>query len=200
MPQEAPTSVPDATPASGNANLQDGRKTTSSKKTRKYFSEVQPTFTLQAPPTQLEFLDHSDPSKDKVVRKKAREYVNRNKDRRRTGSIARPAAATIVGLPGSGSRHVQFPATRAPTDVVHRRFGPFRKGSVGAIPPWMTPPNSDFSQFDPFKVLPDVGRPVDHIIEFCECPNILVLCQIAKAILISHVYWQWSIRSPHSAP
>lgn len=43
---------------------------------------MQPTFSKELPQTtttMLEFLDHSDPAKDVVVEKKAREWVDKNK-------------------------------------------------------------------------------------------------------------------------
>jgi hypothetical protein len=54
---------------------------------RNYFHSVGPTFSITPPATQLQlqFLDNSDPAKNTVVRKKAREWVYRNKCRELTG-------------------------------------------------------------------------------------------------------------------
>ncbi|KAF2120638.1 hypothetical protein BDV96DRAFT_271194 [Lophiotrema nucula] len=170
-----PVPGPKATPASATDQSHGKPRATNNKKTRKYFSDVQPTFMLQAPPPKLEFLDHADPFKAEIVRKKAREYVNRNKDatRRRTGTGTGLTPSTNVWVPDSGygrdkhaPHHVASPAVEATTDVVHRRLGLSGKGNVGITPPWLTPLDITLSRFDPFNVLPDVGRPVNHIIEF----------------------------------
>ena len=52
------------------------------KSTAKFFERLPPSFSLESRPKNLtfQFLDHSDPDRDKVVRKKAREWVNRNKE------------------------------------------------------------------------------------------------------------------------
>lgn len=52
-------------------------------KGRKFFQQMQPTFSIDVPTTtftKLEFLDNFDPAKDTVVRKKAREWVNKNRE------------------------------------------------------------------------------------------------------------------------
>lgn len=124
------------------------RKAPTSKKGRNFFHKVEPTFAIKPSATQLEFVDNSDPSKDIVVRKKAREWVHRNRE----ASIRRKNAS------GSHTFRVEDSNKEQRDSKSRAAF----KASLRAL----FDPSS--GRIDPFDVLPNVGRKVDHIIEFCK--------------------------------
>lgn len=126
-------------------------------KGRKFFQQMQPTFSIDVPTTtftKLEFLDNFDPGKDTVVRKKAREWVNKNREFSNLGgqtkSKSRPKKSTSKSDKGDENKQL----TR-------------RESSTQAMV--ITSPNTiGASSVDPFGILPNIGRDFDHIIKYCE--------------------------------
>ncbi len=117
---------------------------------------MQPTFSIDVPTTtftKLEFLDNFDPAKDAVVRKKAREWVNKNREitnlGTQTSSKSKRSAATRVEDDCSKKQLAQGKST-TPTVVLAS------PKAVGA------------SSVDPFGILPNIGRDFDHIIKYCK--------------------------------
>jgi hypothetical protein len=126
-------------------------------KGRKFFQQMQPTFAVDLPRTEttLQFLDENDPAKDTVVRKKAREWVNmkrktKKQDRGKQKHFEDRGTLEELIQAGSGTNQLQRRSSSgeiilvSPTTVV---------GSL---------------QFDPFHILPDIGRDYKNIIDFCE--------------------------------
>ncbi|KAF2833206.1 hypothetical protein CC86DRAFT_365161 [Ophiobolus disseminans] len=116
---------------------------------------MQPTFTVELPATtnNLQFIDVNDPAKSTIVRRKAREWVNKNKDatNRTRQKKLRSASEDVTGKGREkewSGEVIQLP----------------RKHSRDAI---VIPLNGGLRQFDPFNIFPDVGRKYDHIVEFC---------------------------------
>jgi hypothetical protein len=126
-------------------------------KGRKFFQQMQPTFSIDVPTTnftKLEFLDNFDPAKDTVVRKKAREWVNKNRE--------------ISNLGGQASSKSRSKKAALKTDnedqkkqLVKRKVA-FPAVSIGS------PRAVGASAVDPFGILPNIGRDFDHIIKYCE--------------------------------
>lgn len=118
---------------------------------------MQPTFSIDVPTTnftKLEFLDNFDPAKDTVVRKKAREWVNKNRE--------------ISNLGGQASSKSRSKKAALKTDnedqkkqLVKRKVA-FPAVSIGS------PRAVGASAVDPFGILPNIGRDFDHIIKYCE--------------------------------
>lgn len=134
-------------------------------KGRKFFQQMQPTFAIKLPTmsatTQLEFLDHSDPSKDMVVRKKAREWVNKNKEiskQNRNKLSLPPAKSTVwaVKVEGETQKEIQK-----------------RRNSEQAVVVLCPLQIVGTDTLDPFSFLPNIGRPYDHIIQYflTACPE-----------------------------
>ncbi|KAF2018983.1 hypothetical protein BU24DRAFT_405705 [Aaosphaeria arxii CBS 175.79] len=113
---------------------------------RRYFEQVQPIFAVSSSATKLEFVDNSDPRKDLVVRKKAREWVHRNRETTRRNKGAQNAKTQEAGAVTAW-------------DIILSRRASLKDPSSGRI--------------DPFDMLPNVGRKVDHILEFflTQCPE-----------------------------
>lgn len=117
---------------------------------------MQPTFSIDVPTTnftKLEFLDNFDPAKDTVVRKKAREWVNKNREISYLGQASSKSKPRKVALRTDEEDQKKQLAQRkvtTPTVVI----GPAK--AVGA------------SAVDPFGILPNIGRDFDHIIKYCE--------------------------------
>ncbi|PVI02053.1 hypothetical protein DM02DRAFT_560465 [Periconia macrospinosa] len=125
---------------------------------RKFFHNVQPSFAVSRPTAQqLKFLDNSDPGKNVVVRKNAREWVHRNKQQVLDVRTKRPESK-------GKNKH-----------EVDRALEPRRKDKG----PWrivvMSDPRLDVAagKPDPFDAFPAVGRKIDHIIEYflTSCPE-----------------------------
>ncbi|KAI8936315.1 hypothetical protein NX059_006731 [Plenodomus lindquistii] len=135
-------------------------------KGRKFFQQIQPTFAVDVPQTKavkLEFLDHSDPAKDLVVRKKAREWVNKNK--------------ALSKQSGSGSKSQSRPGKKA-TSAESKHNNVVDVSGDGNTEVMQMPPGevvlpANISSFDPFGMLPQIGRKYDHIIQFflTSCPE-----------------------------
>lgn len=131
-----------------------GNPPQTSKKGRKFFHKVQPTFSVasSAPQTQLCFLDNSDPKKDAIVRKKAREWVWKNKHKDTDASKRKDGTRKAAKSEGDRrSEHGQMVMFRG---VDRRKVSPLNDISMGSV--------------DPFGTLPAVGRKIDHIIEYCK--------------------------------
>jgi hypothetical protein len=126
-------------------------------KGRKFFQEVQPTFAVELPitTTKLEFLDENDPGKSTIVRKKAREWVNKNKDasRKTKKKTQHPRIEDGGRVFDSAEDHdMQLQGRKSSPPFV--KLDVLR--AVGA------------GHLDPFNILPHVGRQYDHIIKFCK--------------------------------
>lgn len=136
-------------------------------KGRKFFQQMQPTFSIDLPTTnftRLEFLDNFDPAKDTVVRKKAREWVNKNREtsnQREQASLQSKSKKTALKADEENQKkQLAQRKVTAPTIMI---------GSPKAV---------GASSVDPFGILPNIGRDFDHIIKYCEftqeqcqCPN-----------------------------
>lgn len=135
-------------------------------KGRKFFQQLQPTFAIdvpQASTVKLEFLDHSDPAKDVVVRKKAREWVNKNRAKSKQS--------------GSGSKSQTTCHKEADVELVIRGTK-VKKLEYDNIEDLIKQaehlsPSTGINSFDPFSLLPRVGRKYDHIVQFflTSCPE-----------------------------
>jgi hypothetical protein len=128
-------------------------------KGRKFFQQMQPTFSIDLPTTtftKLEFLDNFDPAKDKVVRKKAREWVNKNREITITNLSGQ-------AIPKSKSKNTAWKLK----DEVQKKQLAQRKSITSAV--ILSPPQAiGASQVDPFGLLPFIGRNFDHIIKYCK--------------------------------
>lgn len=129
-------------------------------KGRDFFQQLEPTFSIAVPRntvTKLEFLDHSDPAKSTVVRKKAREWVNKNREISKHVQSTHASARTKktrLEVKEAGERE-ETPDSKSETRTLS--LSPPRTGSI----------------FDPFNLLPQVGRKYEHIIQFflTSCPE-----------------------------
>lgn len=126
-------------------------------KGRKFFQKMQPTFSIDVPTTtftRLEFLDNFDPAKDTVVRKKAREWVNKNRE------ISKPGGQRA---PKSRSKSIRLKTEdEGQKNQLARRTG--MASTIVPGPSKAVGPN----QVDPFGILPNIGRDFDHIIKYCK--------------------------------
>ncbi|KAF2631959.1 hypothetical protein BU25DRAFT_136553 [Macroventuria anomochaeta] len=131
-------------------------------KGRKFFQQMQPTFSIDVPTTtftKLEFLDNFDPAKDTVVRKKAREWVNKNRGISNLGgqatSKSKSKNAALKAEEEDQKKHLARCKSTIPTVILSPR-------AVGA------------SSVDPFGILPNIGRDFDHVIKYflsANCPE-----------------------------
>ena len=122
-------------------------------KGRKFFQQIEPTFAVSvptAPYTELQFLDNFDPGKDAIIRKKAREWVNRNKERTALNGRPKPKA--------KGN------AEKAANEELEKQLAKKRADSKALV---ASPRTISASSVDPFGLLPNVGRNFDHIIKYC---------------------------------
>ena len=125
-------------------------------KGRKFFQQMQPTFSIDVPTTaftKLEFLDNFDPAKDTVVRKKAREWVNKNREITNLSGQA---------LPKSKAKNAALKAYEEEQKKQLAR----RKSTTPAVV--LTPKAVGASSVDPFGILPNIGRDFAHIIKYCK--------------------------------
>ncbi|KAJ8113753.1 hypothetical protein OPT61_g4187 [Boeremia exigua] len=131
-------------------------------KGRKFFQQMQPTFSIDVPTTtftKLEFLDNFDPAKDTVVRKKAREWVNKNRE-----------ISNISGQATSKSRSKNA-ASRAEEEYQKKQVARLKSTTPIVIP---CPKPVAAGSVDPFGLLPNIGRNFDHIIKYflsANCPE-----------------------------
>jgi hypothetical protein len=122
-------------------------------KGRKFFHQIEPTFAVRVPNpphTELQFLDNFDPGKDAIIRKKAREWVNRNKERTALSAKSRAKAKTGTAKAGDEEQEKQLAKKKASSKALV-----------------VSPRSVSASSVDPFGLLPDVGRNIDHIIKYC---------------------------------
>ncbi|KAJ4986935.1 hypothetical protein SVAN01_07613 [Stagonosporopsis vannaccii] len=133
-------------------------------KGRKFFQQMQPTFSIDVPTTtftKLEFLDNFDPAKDTVVRKKAREWVNKNRELSNLsgqGSLKSKSKTKNIALGLQEEERKQQVARRKNTTQT-------------TIP---SPEAISAGSVDPFGLLPSIGRDFDHIIKYflsAKCPE-----------------------------
>ncbi|KAF2030170.1 hypothetical protein EK21DRAFT_66221 [Setomelanomma holmii] len=131
-------------------------------KGRKFFQQLQPTFAIDLPSTTitLEFLDQNDPAKDTIVRKKAREWVNRNRSNGVQSGLeqSRPKA-NVKALKVKDEEVVDTRVQIWQDSKVVEILDPLQGVGKGT--------------FDPFNLLPHIGRKYDHIIEYflTTCPE-----------------------------
>ena len=145
------------------------------KKGRRFFQQLEPTFSLAPATTTLQFVDNADPAKDLVVRKKAREWVHRNKEETiRKKQSHRIHYAGTQEKPTSVDDEKQDEAepkqaARRTKDWVEKQI------KLRHCTPIVDP---SAGRVDPFDMLPDVGRKVDHIVEFFlhYCPDEIPCC------------------------
>lgn len=127
-------------------------------KGRKFFQQMQPTFSIDVPTTtftKLEFLDNFDPAKDTVVRKKAREWVNKNRE-----------ISNLSGQASSKSRSRTKKSAFGVQEEDEKKQLARRRTTLHAIIP--SPKAVSASSVDPFGLLPNIGRDFDHIIKYCK--------------------------------
>lgn len=126
-------------------------------KGRKFFQQMQPTFSIDVPTTtftKLEFLDNFDPAKDTVVRKKAREWVNKNRE--------------ISNLGGQATSKSRSKNVALKADEEDQKKQLARRKSTTPTVIITSPKAVGASSVDPFGILPDIGRDFDHIIKYCK--------------------------------
>lgn len=112
-----------------------------------YLKRVAPTSTSAPGPTNPTylFLDHSDPDRSTVVRRKAREWVNKSKeDAEKSKERFRKGAKTQI-------RQVQ-------------RKGLYTRQKSGSVPRTLL----ELQTFDAFGILPRAQKDCYHIIQFCK--------------------------------
>ncbi|KZM24449.1 uncharacterized protein EKO05_0001519 [Ascochyta rabiei] len=132
-------------------------------KGRKFFQQMQPTFSVHVPTTnttKLEFLDNFDPAKDTVVRKKAREWVNKNRE--------------ITNLSGQATPKSKPKNAAWKTEDEEKRTQLARRRTAAPVITTSLPKTVAASSVDAFGVLPHIGRDFDHIIKYflsSNCPE-----------------------------
>ncbi|KAF1915245.1 hypothetical protein BDU57DRAFT_518123 [Ampelomyces quisqualis] len=129
---------------------------------RRFFQQMQPTFAVTLPRrhTKIEFLDESNPAKDTIIRKKAREWVNQNRDQGRKNRRKQRRTDTEVKEPEPKARDAQnMPLQRRKSEDPVLMLSPLE--TVGTC------------QFDPFLTLPIVGAKHEHLLEYflTGCPG-----------------------------
>ncbi|KAF2189490.1 hypothetical protein K469DRAFT_700693 [Zopfia rhizophila CBS 207.26] len=116
------------------------------KRDHKFFKTAGPAFTVAQPSAKFEFVDNTNPKKDIVVRRKAREWVHRDKDGKKCKEGPEDQNYPIKGQ-----------------IIIHQEMCDLAQQSGHGILDVST------DRFDPFGVLPVPGtRKVDHIIEYCK--------------------------------
>ncbi|KAF1923952.1 uncharacterized protein M421DRAFT_302188 [Didymella exigua CBS 183.55] len=132
-------------------------------KCRKFFQQMQPTFSIDVPTTtftRLEFLDNFDPAKDIVVRKKAREWVNKNRE--------------VSNLAGKATSKSRLKNAALKLDEEDQSKQLVRRKSAPQTLVIACPKAVGASSVDPFGILPNIGRDFDHIIKYflsANCPE-----------------------------
>ena len=122
-------------------------------KGRKFFQQMQPTFSVDVSGSisTLEFLDNFDPTKGAVVRKKAREWVNKNRE---ISSLRGPATLK------TRSKNVM---SRTEDDQ-KKQLTKWKPPVSAAFSPQVVGANT----VDPFGVFPNIGRDFGHIMKYCK--------------------------------
>jgi hypothetical protein len=138
------------------------RRGAQKEKQRGLLHQMQPTFATEQPisTNTLIFLDENDPAKDKIVRKKAREWVNRNKERTKQIKKVQPDTRAKYEVQEVCTVDDQNAQLQKRKDNGFNVMGSVLRAMGG-------------SQLDPFNILPHVGRKYDHIIEFCTSNDLL---------------------------
>jgi hypothetical protein len=124
---------------------------------RKFFQHLQPSFTVELPkrPTKIEFLDDNDPEKATIVRKKAREWVNQNRDKsKKARQKQQRSEATVKVDPEQSDEGQVVQVERMKSNKLVVTPSPLRTAGPCKI--------------DPFSSLPDLGAKYNHILEYCE--------------------------------
>lgn len=137
-------------------------------KGRKFFQQIQPTFSIDVSTntsTKLEFLDNFDPAKDTVVRKKAREWVNRNRE-----------ISNVSGQSSSKSKLKKDVALEVREGEKKQQLARRKSPPQMIIP---SPEAISASSVDPFGLLPNIGREFDHIIKYCKALLDLVMLLVS---------------------
>jgi hypothetical protein len=127
-----------------------------SQTSRNTFKQMKPTFAVDLATTtgKLEFLDPNDTARNTIVRKKAREWVNKNKSISKQDKSHQSQSKVKVSALKLKDKDDKKQSKR---NQGHQTKGMLdRPGGVGN------------SSFDPFGIFPDVGRKTGHIIECCE--------------------------------
>jgi hypothetical protein len=126
-------------------------------KGRQFFQHMQPSFAVElpSPPGKIEFLDENNPDKATIVRKKAREWVNRNRDKSKKIGQKQQQPNTIV-------QDKKYRSIRVKDLKAERE-----KSQELVITPsllWVAGSRKN----DPFDSLPDVGIKYEHMMEYCK--------------------------------
>jgi hypothetical protein len=124
---------------------------------RKFFQHMRPEFTVELPkrPTKIEFVAENDPEKATIVRKKAREWVNQNKDKTQNARQKQQRPKATIKNGGDQSDRGQ---------VVHMERWKSAKLVITPSPLQTAGPRKK----DPFSSLPDLGMEYNHMLEYCE--------------------------------
>jgi hypothetical protein len=150
-PEEPEASVSGSTSQSSEAPPRNAQRG----KGRKFFQQMQPSFAIELPrrPTRIEFLDENNPEKATIVRKKAREWVNQNRDQTKKARQKQQHSNTTAQdgkdqtgkiLKTENKKSKELVITPSPL----RTSGPRKK--------------------DQFDSLPDMKIKYDHLMEFCK--------------------------------
>lgn len=153
-PDPRPSDFP--TLSFGDATDRTRAPQTKDNKGRKFFQQMQPTFSIDVPTTnvtKLEFLDNFDPAKDTVVRKKAREWVNKNRE--------------VPNLGGQASSKLRSKKTALKADDEDQKKQLAKRRVAAPAVIVCSPRAVGASAVDPFGLLPNIGRDFDHIIKYC---------------------------------
>jgi hypothetical protein len=137
---------------------------------RRFFQQMQPTFAVTLPrrTTRIEFLDESNPAKDTIIRRKAREWVNQNRDPTRKGRRKQRRAET-EGLEA-------IPAEEQDTQPQT----PKSNDTILTISPRQTVGSC---QYDPFCSLPIVDAKYEHLLDYCELRTFIDLNLVFREYL-----------------
>lgn len=108
---------------------------------------VAPKLSSESQPRNLtfQFLDHSDPDRSTVVRRKAREWVNKSKD------DAEKSAERARERTGTQTKHVQR------NWIYTTRESRYVRETI-----------MELRRFDAFGILPGTRKDCYHIIQYCE--------------------------------
>lgn len=124
---------------------------------RKFFQQMQPTFAVSLPRrnTKIEFLDESNPAKDTIIRKKAREWVNQNRDRsRKELKKRRRAEPEVKDQDVESAQDRLMRLQRESSDDPLLMLSP--RHTIGT------------RQYDPFDSLPEITMKHEHLLDYCE--------------------------------
>jgi hypothetical protein len=120
----------------------------------KFFNQAQPTFVVAQPGAKLTFVDDKDPEKRRVVRRNAREWVLKMK---KEEEVEKDGVKGQTRAKSGKKKGVRVGAL----DVLGG------ENAAGVVVTVTRPRDVSAERFDPFDALPNVGRKVDHIVEYC---------------------------------